>query len=91
VDEAMVRLNLAVAPNAWLMPARMVINTESTIGYNNKLKQAVGVGDETGDEQQCEPGREKSGDNPDGREDNKKKSTTTAFKARGNKSAIGWW
>jgi len=41
VDEAMVRLNLAVAPNAWLMPARMVINTESTIGYNNKLKQAV--------------------------------------------------
>ena len=37
----MVRLNLAVAPNAWLMPARMVINTESTIGYNNKLKQAV--------------------------------------------------
>ena len=41
VDEAMMRLNLAVAPNAWLMPARMVINTESTIGYNNKLKQAV--------------------------------------------------
>ena len=37
----MVRLNLAVAPNAWLKPARMVINTESTIGYNNKLKQAV--------------------------------------------------
>ena len=41
VDEAMVRLNLAVAPNAGLMPARMVINTESTIGYKNKLKQAV--------------------------------------------------
>ena len=41
VDEAMVRLNLAIAPNAWLMPARMVINTESMIGYNNKLKQAV--------------------------------------------------
>ena len=41
VDQAKVRLNLAVAPGAWLMPARMVINTESTIGYNNKLKQAV--------------------------------------------------
>ena len=41
VDEAMVRLNLAVAPQAWLMPARMTINTESTVGYNNKLKQAV--------------------------------------------------
>ena len=41
VDEAKVRLNLAVAPNAWLMPARMIINTQSTVGYNNKLKQAV--------------------------------------------------
>jgi len=41
VDQAKVRLNLAVAPMAWLMPAQMVINTESTIGYNNKLKQAV--------------------------------------------------
>jgi Tfp pilus assembly protein FimV len=41
VDEAKVRLNLAVAPMAWLMPAQMVINTASTIGYNNKLKQAV--------------------------------------------------
>ena len=33
VDEAKVRLNLAVCPGAWLMPARMVINTESTVGY----------------------------------------------------------
>jgi len=41
VDEAKVRLNLAVCPGAWLMPARMIINTESTVGYNNKLKQAV--------------------------------------------------
>ena len=51
VDEAKVRLNLAVCPGAWLMPARMVINTESVIGYNNQLKQAVpgmklGVNDE---------------------------------------------
>ena len=41
VDQAKVRLNLAVAPIAWFMPAQMIINTESTIGYNNKLKQAV--------------------------------------------------
>jgi len=40
-DEAKVRLNLAVCPGAWLMPARMIINTESMVGYNNKLKQAV--------------------------------------------------
>jgi len=41
VDEAKVRLNLAVAPMAWLMPANMIINTTSVVGYNNKLKQAV--------------------------------------------------
>ena len=41
IDEAKVRLNLAVCPGAWLMPARMLINTESTVGYNNQLKQAV--------------------------------------------------
>ena len=51
VDEAKVRLNLAVCPGAWLMPARMVINMESVTGYNNQLKQAVpgmklGVNDE---------------------------------------------
>ena len=40
VDQAKVRLNLAVCPWAWLMPARMVINTGSIVGYNNKLKQA---------------------------------------------------
>ena len=41
VDEAKVRLNLAVCPGAWLIPARMIINTESMVGYNNKLKQAA--------------------------------------------------
>ena len=51
VDEAKVRLNLAVCPGAWLMPARMVINMESVTGYNNQLKQALpgmklGVNDE---------------------------------------------
>ena len=40
VGEAKVRLNLAVCHGAWLMPARMIINTESTVGYNNKLMQA---------------------------------------------------
>ena len=40
VDEAKVRLNLAVCPGAWLMPRQMVINTESVVGYNNLLKQA---------------------------------------------------
>ena len=40
VDEAKVRLNLAVCPGAWLMPARMIINTKSIVGYDNKLKQA---------------------------------------------------
>ena len=41
VDQAKVRLNLAVCPGEWLMPARMIINTESIVGYNNKLKQAT--------------------------------------------------
>ena len=40
VDEAKVRLNLAVCPGALLMPGNMVINTESVVGYNNQLKQA---------------------------------------------------
>ena len=51
VDEAKVRLSLAVCRGAWLMPARMVINMGTVIGYNNQLKQAVpgmklGVNDE---------------------------------------------
>jgi len=41
VDEAKVRLNLAMAPMGWLMPANMIINTASVVGYNNKLKLAV--------------------------------------------------
>ena len=41
VDQAKARLNLAVCPGAWLMPARMIINTESIVGYNNKLMQAT--------------------------------------------------
>ena len=41
IDEAKVRLDFATNPGTWLMPSRMVINTESTIGYNNQLKQAT--------------------------------------------------
>ena len=41
IDEAKVRLYFATSPGTWLMPTRMVINTESTIGYNNQLKQAT--------------------------------------------------
>ena len=41
VDEAKVRLNLAVAPGTWLMPARIVLNTGSVAGYNNQLRQAT--------------------------------------------------
>ena len=39
VQEAKVKLDLAVSPGTWLMPSRMVISTESTIGYNNRLKR----------------------------------------------------
>ena len=51
VDESKVRPNLAVCPGAWLMPSRMIINTESTVGYNNTLKQAsagMKLGDNNG-------------------------------------------
>ena len=60
VDEAKVRLNLAVCPGAWLMPARMIINTESTIGYNNRLKQAI-PGMKLGVNNAINPGTKKAG------------------------------
>ena len=41
IDEAKVRLDFAVALGTWLVPSRMIINTESTMGYNNQLKQAT--------------------------------------------------
>ena len=41
VGEAKARLDFAVVPGCWLMPSRMILNTESTVGYNNKLKQAT--------------------------------------------------
>ena len=59
MDEAKVTLNLAVCPGAWLMPARMIINTESTVRYNNRLKQAV-PGMKLGVKNDVNPGTKKS-------------------------------
>ena len=63
VDEAKVRLNLAVCPGAWLMPARMIINTERTVGYNNKLRQLV-AGMKLGVSNDVNPDTKKSGLKP---------------------------
>lgn len=41
LDEVKERLDLAAAPEAWLIPLRTVINTESTAAYNDKLRQAT--------------------------------------------------
>ena len=40
VQEARVKLDLAISPGTWLLPATMVINTASKIGYNNELRRA---------------------------------------------------
>ena len=37
IADTRTRLDFAVAQGVWLMPSRMVINTESLIGYNNML------------------------------------------------------
>ena len=42
IDEAKVRLDLAVSPGTGLMPSDLVLNTQSTVGYNNNLKKATG-------------------------------------------------
>ena len=39
VYEARVKLDFAISPGTWLLPARMVINTASKIGYNNELRR----------------------------------------------------
>ena len=41
IESAKVRLNLAISPGLWLLPSKMVVNTESVVGYNNKLKKAT--------------------------------------------------
>ena len=40
VQEARVKLDLAISPGTWLLPSRMVINTASQIGYNIDLRRA---------------------------------------------------
>ena len=40
VQEAKLRLDMAIAPGIWLMPSNLVINTESIVGYNNELQRA---------------------------------------------------
>ena len=35
VDEVKARFDFVAAPGTWIMPSRMAINTESTVGYNN--------------------------------------------------------
>ena len=37
IADTKTRLDFAVAQGVWVMPSRMVINTESIVGYNNKL------------------------------------------------------
>ena len=41
IESAKVRLDLAISPGLWLLPPKMVVNTESVVGYNNKLKKAT--------------------------------------------------
>ena len=41
IESAKVRLDLAISPVTWLLPSKMVVNTESVVGYNNKLKKAT--------------------------------------------------
>ena len=41
IESAKLRLDLAISPGLWLLPSKMVVNTESVVGYNNKLKKAT--------------------------------------------------
>ena len=41
IESAKVRLDLAISPGLWLLPSKMVVNPESVVGYNNKLKKAT--------------------------------------------------
>ena len=41
IESAKVRLDLAISPGLWLLPSKMVVNTASVVGYNNKLKKAT--------------------------------------------------
>ena len=39
VDKAKVRLDLVVLPGTWLMPSNLVLNAQSTVGHNDRLKK----------------------------------------------------
>ena len=41
IEATKVRLNFAVARGVLLLPARMIINTESIVGYSNNLRRAT--------------------------------------------------
>jgi hypothetical protein len=41
IQEAKVKLDFAISPGCWLLPSKLVINTQSTVGYNNKLQKAT--------------------------------------------------
>ena len=41
IEATKVRLNFAVGRGVLLLPSRMVINTESVVGYNNNLRRAT--------------------------------------------------
>ena len=41
IESVKVRLDLAISPGTWLLPSKMDVNTESVVGYNNKLKKAT--------------------------------------------------
>ena len=41
IEATKVRLNFAVARGTLLLPTRMIINTESVVGYNNNLRKAT--------------------------------------------------
>ena len=41
IEATKVRLNFAVGRGVLLLPARMIINTESVVGYNNNLRRAT--------------------------------------------------
>ena len=41
IQATKVRLNFAVARGVLLLPSRMIINTESIVGYNNNLRMAT--------------------------------------------------
>ena len=41
IQATKVRLNFAVGRGVLLLPSRMIINTESVVGYNNNLRRAT--------------------------------------------------